>query len=71
MSLHTKVDPGMAWANPLSRRAGEVQWALTHGVATREDLLAAASLIGAYKQMVMDPREKRQQVVAALREDAR
>jgi hypothetical protein len=63
--LHAHFD-FMAWPLP-NAKAGEIEWRLRHGQATQSDLLFAASVMSAYRQMVNDPVKKRQKVVAVLR----
>lgn len=58
---------GMVWPIP-SDRVARVEWALRHGTPTRLDLMLAAEVIAAYRQMVNDPRSKREHVVRTLRE---
>ena len=58
---------GMTWPLP-SERLGEAEGNLRHGEATRADILLAASVIRAYRQMVNDPKRKRDAVVRRLRE---
>jgi len=43
---------GMCWPNPLD--PNEIEWKLRHGEPTREELLQAASFLGAYKQLLRD-----------------
>lgn len=56
---------GMSWPNPADPH--EVQYALRYGTPTREQLLLAATFIGAYQQLVEDPRRVRDQKVAGIR----
>lgn len=57
----------MTWPMP-SERLDEVEHTLRYGEPSRSDLLKAASVIAAYRQMVSDPRRKRDAVVRRLRE---
>jgi propanediol dehydratase small subunit len=59
----------MTWPLP-GDRMREVEHALRYGTPTREELLAAASVMQAYAQMVHDPRTKREHVIRTLREVA-
>lgn len=63
---------GMIWPIP-DRGAAELEWRLRYGLGTpdRSDLLAAASIVAAYAQMVRDPQSKRNAVVRCLREAQR
>lgn len=45
----------------------DLAWRLTYGTPTREDLLGAAAIIGAYQQMIFDPEPKRRYVIRRLR----
>jgi hypothetical protein len=58
----------MCWPVP-GERAGEVEWRLRYApeALSRSDHLLAASIINAYRQMVGDPKTKRQSVVRQLR----
>lgn len=58
---------GMTWPVP-GVRLDELNYTLRHGVPTRSDLLLAASVLSAYRQMVSDPVRKREVVVRRLRE---
>ena len=56
---------GMAWPNPEDPRS--VEWRLRYGRPSRDDLMVAASFIGAYKQLVADPVRERNAKVAGIR----
>lgn len=59
---------GMCW--PLAgERSREIEWAIRHApeMVTRNDLLAAASIISAYRQMIHDSERKRARVIRELR----
>lgn len=56
---------GMTWPNP--NDPGKVQWRLRYGVASREDLLFAASVMSAYAQLVEDPQRRRNEKVGGIR----
>lgn len=58
---------GMTWPVP-SERLGDAEHALRYGEFERADLLIAAAVIAAYRQMVNDPKYKRDHVVRRLRE---
>lgn len=58
---------GMTWPLP-SDRLGEAEGNLRRGEATRADILLSASAIRAYRQMIADPKRKRDAVVRRLRE---
>ena len=57
---------GMIWPAP-SEKLSAVIWRLKYGQPSKMDLHYAASVMGAYVQMVGDPRSKRQEVIAQLR----
>jgi hypothetical protein len=58
--------PEMTW--PMAGdRLGELQWTLSYGKPTQSDLSAAASILGAYRQMVWDPDKKRREVIRGIR----
>jgi hypothetical protein len=44
-----------------------VEWSLRYGTPTREQLNVAASMIAAYKQLVEDPKTRRDAKVAGIR----
>lgn len=46
---------------------GDLEWTLRYGEPTRQQLLCAASVLAAYRQMVYDSREKRQRVIHMLK----
>lgn len=56
---------GMAWPNPIDPL--DVEWSLRYGTPTREQLNVAASMIAAYKQLVEDPKTRRDAKVAGIR----
>jgi hypothetical protein len=58
---------GMAWPNP--RDPLEIEWKLRYGQPSREDLLAAASFVAAYKSLVGHSQQRRNAIVAALSRD--
>lgn len=55
----------MTWPNPEDPL--NVEWTLRYSTPTREQLLVAASMIAAYKQLVEDDQVRRNQKVAGLR----
>jgi hypothetical protein len=57
---------GMVWNLP-GEYMSDVEWALRYGQPTKQQLLYAAGVIEAYRQMVADPEEKRRKVIRALR----
>lgn len=57
----------MTWPVP-GARLDEAEHRLRHGEATREDVLLAASVMAAYRQMMTDPETKRRTVVRQVRE---
>lgn len=44
-----------------------LEWRLRYGDPTRSDCLAAASVIGAYRSLVLKPQRRRNEVCTALR----
>lgn len=70
----TKVSPGgafasfdnMSWPVP-GERLQALEHQLRYGEPSATDLQWAASVISAYRQMVNDPRTKREHVVRTLR----
>lgn len=57
---------GMSWPVP-GERLDEVEHALRYGTPSRSEMLLAASVLEAYRQMVTDPRTKREHVIRTLR----
>ena len=57
---------GMCWPCPCVRM-DELEYALRYGKPTKWELLAAASVLSAYRQMVFDPIRKRQKIISELR----
>lgn len=57
---------GMTWELP-GEYMSEVEYALRWGTPTKQQLLYAASVIAAYRQMIADPEPKRRKVIRALR----
>lgn len=57
----------MCWPTAGDANA-ELEWVLRYGTPTKEQLLCAASVLAAYRQMVSDTVEKRQKIVRILRE---
>ncbi len=64
MSSYVRFD-GMTWPNPDA--LGETEHALRYGQPTRADLLVAASVLGAYRALVLDPQHRRNKNVAGIR----
>lgn len=56
----------MCWPVP-NAAAGEVEWRLRHGYASKQDIMYAASVMAAYRQMIDDPHHKRVRVIRELR----
>ncbi len=57
---------GMCW--PLAgSRLSDLEWQLRYGKPTRSQLLMAASVLSAYRQMVSDPKAKRETVIREIR----
>jgi hypothetical protein len=56
---------GMAWPNPNDPH--EIEWALRYGTPSREQMLAAASFIAAYRQLVDLPTRERNKRIASIR----
>lgn len=57
---------GMTWPNPADPL--EVEWSLRYGAPSREQMLVAASVVAAYRQLVEDPQRIRSGKVATLRQ---
>jgi hypothetical protein len=58
---------GMTWPRA-GEEATELDWRLRYAPdVSRSDLLMAASIIGAYRSMVWDPRSKRERVIREIR----
>jgi hypothetical protein len=57
---------GMTWPNPADPL--EVEWSLRYGAPSREQMLVAASVVAAYRQLVEDPQRIRNGKVATLRQ---
>lgn len=55
----------MTWPNPHDPQ--RVEWTLRYGTPDRAQLLAAASMIAAYKQLVFDSQRARNEKISALR----
>lgn len=56
---------GMAWPNPAD--PNDIEWTLRYGEPTREQLMVAASMVAAYKQLVADPQRTRNDKVGGIR----
>lgn len=56
----------MVWPIP-DGDMSELEWRLRHGIPTEADVMAAAGVIAAYRQMVNDPEKKRRVVIRHLR----
>ena len=57
---------GMTWELP-GEYMSDVEYALRWGTPTKQQLLYAAGVISAYRQMIIDPETKRRKVIQALR----
>ena len=62
---YTHVADGMTWPQP-GEAMGEVEWRMRYNKPSREDILYAASVMSAYRQMVWDTQRKRNFVCATL-----
>ena len=63
---HAMPDGG-TWPVPDDGLA-ELEWRLRYGTPTRSDLLTAASVMAAYRQLIEATEAQRNRVVRALRE---
>jgi hypothetical protein len=63
---YTRIGSDMTWPQP-GAALNAVARALIYERPNRQNGLVAAAVIHAYTTMVLDPRDKRQRVVAALR----
>lgn len=59
---------GMTWPNPLD--PNEVESVLRYGTPTREQILTAASFMAAYRALVYETQEKRNQKCRKIRQIA-
>lgn len=69
-----KLSDGTTWPRPALESDEErgLAWVLTHGTPTREDLLAAASVIHAYGYLVLETTYvRRDQVFRDIRDQLR
>ena len=57
---------GMCWPTA-GVACADLEWVLRYGEPTKQELLCAASVLAAYRQMVYDGREKRQRVIHMLK----
>lgn len=57
----------MTWPCPCADMSA-VEWRLRHSTPSQSDLMVAASVMAAYRQMVEDPTHKRQMIVRELRQ---
>ena len=60
-----RLPDGTTWPNPAD--PNEVEWRLRYGNPTREDILAAASVMNAYGHLVFAPERRRREVVRMIR----
>lgn len=65
MRLYAKIGE-MVWPCP-GRELDDVEYSLRHGTPTRSQLMVAASVMAAYRQMILDTAKKRAYVVRSLR----
>jgi len=63
--MYRKIDD-MVWPQP-GEKMNDIEWKLRHGAATKDELMAAASIISAYRQLIADPQKKRNMVIRVLR----
>jgi hypothetical protein len=56
----------MCWAKP-GRDLNELSRQLALGIATKQDMVCAASILSAYQQMISDTQKKRNHVVKMIR----
>ncbi len=59
----------MAWPHPDDPL--EVEWSLRYGSPSREQMMVAASIVAAYRQLVADPVRRRNETIAGLRRAVR
>lgn len=55
---------GMTWPNPHALE--EMAWRLRYGQPTKVDLLLAASVVGAYRQLVEDSQRERNAKISGI-----
>ena len=61
----------MNWPLPGTHKDPSLEWTLRYGTPSRSDLLVAASIIGAYEELIDCPETKRRYVVRELRKAIR
>ena len=64
--MYRKIDC-MTWPCPGVELSG-VEWRIRHSTPSRSDMMVAASVMAAYRQMIEDPAHKRQMIVRELRQ---
>lgn len=67
--LYIKVGPDMVWPNPSSDRLSNIEWRMRHAQDSLSvgDLMLAASVIDAYKELVLrKPQNNRNAVCSAI-----
>lgn len=57
---------GMTWPTA-GERCGDREWTLRHAAPNPSDLMVAASVMAAYRELVTCPRSKREAVIRQLR----
>ena len=62
---YLRLDDRTVWPNPAD--PNEVQWRLRYGTPSKADLLVAASMMAAYRELAGQTYKRRSQVVSLLR----
>lgn len=65
VTAYLRLDDGTVWPNPTD--PNEVQWRLRYGTPTKSDLLVAASMMSAYRELAGQTHKRRSTVVRLLR----
>ena len=66
---YINVGTEMTWPT-IGQRLLDVEWALRYGEPTSQDLLFAASILNAYRALVLKTAKDRAEIVRELRADA-
>lgn len=63
MARHLKLSDGSTWPLP-AVADDDLAWRLTYGTPTREDILSAVSIIGAYGYLTVEANRTKRDLVA-------
>lgn len=62
-----RLNNGTSWPDPFAEDFGETGWTLRNGAPTKEQLLFAADVLSAYRDLVLKPNGARNHAANAIK----